>query len=282
MGLIYSICNLVALTAVLAVGVDFFYGIVVSNIEEVRPRQDFVSSPSGERASGKAPLESYGVITARNLFGSVDRTASVEEVVEEEFEDIEPTTLKIALVGTVAGFEGGSYAVIQGASGRNQGLFRVGDTVQSALVKRIRRGEVILQVGEKLEKLTMDEAAEAAAGGRRAEAAAGARGEMMIPVSRDMVERSLANINQLLTQVRVRPHFTDGQPDGLVVSHIRPNSIVAQLGLQNSDVVKGVDGREIKSPDDILSLYNSLKSGSDISVDVLRRGRLQTLRYSFN
>lgn len=282
-GIIYNIVNLIAITAVLAMGVELFYGAVVSGIDDYKPRQELAYSSSGEQDTGKPPLPSYEVITSRNLFGSVDRMAAVEEVQEEELDAVEPTTLKISLLGTVAGHEDRAYAVIEEAAGKKQGLYRVGDSVQNALVKRIRRGEVILQVGDKLEKLSMAESASARADRRRAEAPATpvAEDAATIPVSRDVVESSLTNINQLLTQVRVRPHFTDGNPDGLAVSHIRPDSIIARLGLRNGDIIKGVDGSEIKTPDDILSFYNSLRSGSDISVDVMRGGRIQTLNYSF-
>jgi len=262
-------------------GVELFYGALISGIKDVQPGSEPVYSASGNSDLVKPSAEFYDVITRRNLFGSVDQTTGLDEVKEEEFKDIELTTLKISLLGTVSGDETTGYAVIEEAAGKKQGLFRVGDSVQNALVERIRRGEVILKVGDRYEKLTMDEAAQARAARPGAEIASASGESSTIPVSRDMVEGALGNINQLLTQVRVRPYFKDGLPDGLAVSHIRPDSIIAKLGLRNGDVVKGVDGKEIKSPDDILNFYNSLKSGSDISVDVMRRGQLQTLHYSF-
>jgi general secretion pathway protein C len=279
--LICILCHLAALTGVLAMGVELFYGALVSGIDDIRPRQEMVYSKSGESPEGKPPVEFYDVVTARNLFGSVDEAAVPEETGEEQFKGIEPTTLSVSLLGTVAGGEDGGYAVIEESAGRKQGLFRVGESIQDAVLKRIRRGEVILHVGGKYEKLTMDEAAKARSdsGGSAAGSVATTGGR--IPVSRGMIESSLANINQIMTQVRVRPHFSGGVPDGLAVSHIRPNSIFSRLGFENGDVVKGVDGRAIKSPEDIFNFYNRLKSGSDISVDVLRRGRTQTLKYSF-
>ncbi|MFO8089416.1 MAG: type II secretion system protein GspC [Desulfatiglandaceae bacterium] len=262
-------------------GVELFYGGILSSINDVQPKYELAYSESRDSVLETRTQESYDVITKRNLFGSVDQVAGVEEVQEEEFKDIELTTLKISLLGTVSGDDNTGYAVIEEAAGKKQGLFRVGDSVQNAVVERIRRGEVILNIGGKYEKLTMDEAAQARAALRNEDVAPVVEDVSTIPVSSEMVENSLGNINQLLTQVRVRPHFSDGLPDGLVLSHIRQDSIFGHLGLKNGDVVKGVDGREIKSPNDILSFYNSLKSGSDISVDVMRRGRLQTLRYSF-
>jgi len=280
--LLYNLINLVALAAVLFMGVELFYGVVLSSITDVQPKNELVYSKSRDNVLEKSPQESYHVITRRNLFGSADQASGSAKGKQEEFQDVEPTTLRITLLGTVSGDPNAGYAVIEEADGKKQGLFRVGDSIQEAVVERIRRGEVILNIGGKYEKLTMDEAARArAAGGGGEDVGPVAEDVSTIHVSRDRVDASLGNINQLLTQVRVRPHFNDGLPDGLAVSHIRPDSIFAQLGLKNGDVVKGVNGREIKSPNDIFKFYNSLKSGSDISVDVLRRGRLQTLQYSF-
>jgi general secretion pathway protein C len=279
--ILYNLLNLAALTGVLFMGVELFYGGVLSSINDVQPRYELAYSESRDSLLEPQTREFYDVITKRNLFGSVDQVAGVEEVQEEEFKGIELTTLKISLLGTVSGDDNTGYAVIEEPAGKKQGLFRVGDSVQNAVVERIRRGEVILNIGGKYEKLTMDEAAQARAALRNEDLAPAVEDVSTIHVGSEMVENSLGNINQLLTQVRVRPHFSDGSPDGLVLSHIRQDSIFGQLGLKNGDVVKGVDGREIKSPNDILRFYNSLKSGSDLSVDVMRRGRLQTLRYSF-
>jgi general secretion pathway protein C len=279
--LIYNLFNLILLTAILFVGVDLFYGVLVSRINDVQPKHELVYSKSRTSDFEKSSEEFYRIITKRNLFGSVDQAGPVDKGKEEEFKDVEPTSLKISLLGTVSGDRNTGYAVIEESAGKKQGLFKVGDSIQDAVVERIRRGEVILKIGGKYEKLTMDEAAQTRAAGLKDDAGPATETASTIPVSRDMVEGSLSNINQLLTQVRVRPHFSDGLPDGLAVSHIRPDSIFAQLGLKNGDVVKGVDGKEIKSPNDIFRFYNSLKSGSAISVDVLRRGQLQTLRYSF-
>ena len=42
----------------------------------------------------------------------------------------------------------------------------------------------------------------------------------------------LKNINQLMSQVKVRPHFKDGKPNGLLLSHVQQNSIFKDMGLQ--------------------------------------------------
>jgi general secretion pathway protein C len=192
----------------------------------------------------------------------------------EAIETLEPTSLKIALLGTVAGSEQNAVAVIEEKKLRKQGLYRVGDSVQGAMVKMILRGKVILRVGDKDEILTMEENTSKSGNGK------GRSGDQTsIRVRRSDIEKSMKNINTLLSQVRIRPHFKNGEADGLSISRIRPNSIFTKLGLRNGDVVQAIDETPIQSPDDILSFYEKIKSGSKISIQITRRGRQKTINY---
>ena len=83
-----------------------------------------------------------------------------------------------------------------------------------------------------------------------------------------------------MKQVRIRPHFTNGEPDGLRLTGIRPNSIFYKMGLKSGDIITGVDGKDIESVDDALEFYKSLQSSAKVKLELNRRGRLQTLNYN--
>jgi len=151
----------------------------------------------------------------------------------------------------------------------------------------ILRGKVVLRVGDKDEILTMEESSsrrasleEEASSSRRGRRPSRASGRSAsITVRRSDVQDALKNINTLLSQVRIRPHFKDGKADGLALSNIKGNSIFAKLGLRDGDVVRGVNNRPIRSPDDIVSFYNKLTSASRISLQINRRGQDSTINY---
>ena len=82
-----------------------------------------------------------------------------------------------------------------------------------------------------------------------------------------------------MKQIRIRPHFKDGNPDGLTISGIRSKSIFSEMGLRNGDVIIGVDGNNIESVDDALKLYENLQSATGVQVQVRRRGQLRTIDY---
>ena len=274
--LYHTVFNLIALSVVIYIGVDLFYRVILSQLQQTDTQKIFMQQVPEVKTKKSPPLRDYQVINGRNLFGSVEKAA--ETIKPEAIETLEPTSLKIALLGTVAGNEQNAVAVIEEKKLRKQGLYRVGDSVEGALIKMILRGKVILRVGDKDEVLSMEEEDLSKTGdGRARPGASGAR--TSIKVSRSDVEQSMQNINTLLSQVRISPHFKNGEADGLSISRIRPNSIFPKLGLRNGDVVQAVDETPIQSPDDILSLYEKIKSGSTISIQINRRGQQQTINY---
>ena len=274
--LYHTVFNLIALSVVIYTGVDLFYRVILSQLQQTNTQKIFLRQAPEVKTKKTPPLRDYQVINTRNLFGSVEKAA--ENIKPEAIETLEPTSLKIALLGTVAGNEQNAVAVIEEKKLRKQGLYRVGDSVEGAMIKMILRGKVILRVGDKDEILTMEEEDLTKTGDGRARP--GSSGDQTsIKVNRTDVEQSMQNLNTLLSQVRVRPHFKNGEADGLAISRIRPNSIFTKLGLRNGDVVQAIDQSPIQSPDDILSLYEKLKSGSTISIQINRRGQQQTINY---
>jgi general secretion pathway protein C len=276
--LFYTILNIVAVSLVVYIGVDTFYRVVSSELKGVNTKEIVMEQIPNAEESKRSPLSSFKVITGRNLFGSLDKAS--DDVNEEEIEELELTSLKIALLGTVTGNEQNAFAVIEETDKRKQGLYKIGDSVQNATVKKILREKVVLRVGTKDEILTMEESAASRRDKRRRPSKSTERGST-ITVSRKDIQNSLKDINNLMSQVRIRPHFKDGQSDGLSVSRIRGGSIFSKLGLRNGDIVQKINGEPINSPDEVLMLYEKLKSGSRVSLEVTRKGKPKTMNYRF-
>ena len=145
-------------------------------------------------------------------------------------------------------------------------------------------------MGGKYEKLTMKEPSSPEEGalpgqrGRRASLRSAQRTagqQTTITINRKDIQDSFKDINQILSQVRIQPHFKDGQANGLAISRIKRGSIFSKLGIRNGDIVQQVDGNDLNSPEEILGLYETLTSGSQASLKISRRGRPKTLNYRF-
>ncbi|HKK90012.1 MAG TPA: PDZ domain-containing protein, partial [Desulfobacteraceae bacterium] len=101
-----------------------------------------------------------------------------------------------------------------------------------------------------------------------------------ITLDRSLVDRSMGNINTLMKQVRIRPHFSGGKPDGMLLYGIKHDSLFKKMGLRNGDIIMGVDGKKIRSVDDALALYQNLKNASGVDMQIKRRGRLKEINYN--
>jgi general secretion pathway protein C len=179
--------------------------------------------------------------------------------------------------------------VIEEAGKREQNLYRIGDTVQDASLKMILREKVVLNVSGKDEVLEIEKAAGRTSRARPAKIRPGNMQRQTsnrpvrtqrITLRRGQVEQAMQDVTQLMSQVNIRPHFYRGQPDGLMLSRIRPNSLFMRMGLRNGDIITGVNGRSIESVDDAMAFYENLRSSENVTLDLKRGGRERQIEYS--
>lgn len=272
------IFNLLALTIIIFLCVEVFYILIRAQLTTVNTQGTIAYNLSNAESHRKLTVNSYKAITKRNIFGSGEETS--EEIQTEEIENLQPTSLKLALLGTVSGNRKNAFAVIEEIDKKKQALYRVGDSVQGAIVRKILRGTIILRIKGKDEILNIKEGS-----------ALGGEEEVPIPeitnegttkvISRSSVQESMNNIHELLSQVRVRPYFRDGKADGLLVTDIQSESLFAELGLKNGDVVQGIDDRIIQSPEDVLEVYKKFQLGSEVALRLMRNNEQKIINYTF-
>jgi general secretion pathway protein C len=265
---------LLVLTVVIYSGVHIFYKIVGSNLDHVLPTA-VTEKASKMNLSRKGSPSEYRVITEKNIFVSAQEAAMMSE--QDETEGLQPTSLNLILLGTVSSAQGKDYAVIEEGPRKKQGLYKVGDTVQEAEIKRILRQKVVLRVGNTDEVLSMDEKPRSDILPDR-DMPPSRRGKRMSLRHSDL-EKSMGNIGTLLSQARIQPHFKGGQADGFRLSRIKPNSLFTKMGFRNGDIVHKINNRSIKTTNDMISFYQNLRSGQEIALEITRRGRKETIRY---
>jgi len=286
---LYPLIYLGCITLFVHISVQSFYQIVGTYVPKSydagAATKKYVSTARPKRIE---PFSDYGHIAKRNLFNTKtkaeikkENTPPPPEPVKEE--PIKPTELKLKLLGTVAGDQKHAYAVILDQKKRQQNLYRVGDPIQTAIVDEIRRGSVILKVDNGKEILTMDDDPGMALSRNDRSNSHQPQAEQSSPekitLARQDLHQSMRNINQLMSQIRIRPHFNRGRPDGLSVNNIKRQSIFNKMGLRNGDIIQGVNGKKIKTVDDVMSLYQQLNSVSDVDLEIKRRGKPMTMKY---
>jgi len=271
-----TIFILAAITAMSYLCVDIFYKAVDAKLSGFRTEEISTGKTVSRKVAEKPSINAYRVISDRNLFGSIDKAG---EKIQINVDELEPTKLGLALLGTVSGTGGFDLAVIEEKNKKKQGLFREGDAVAAATIIRIMRGMVVLRVDGRDEILKMEEGDQRSeVGGQRPE---GRGVKNVIKVKKADIDDAFKNMGEILAQVRIRPYFSSGKPDGFMVSRIKPESIFQKMGMQNGDIIQSVNDQPIKSPDDMMKLYKGLKSGSEIMLNIKRKGRQEELRYIF-
>jgi len=304
---IHILFNLLALFVISYIVVDTFYRVIEIQLYQIGGPEIVTLKEVEMRGEKSLAVPGYTKIVERNIFGATEK---VEERPGEEvspLETLEETSLQLSLHGTIAGDTASARAIILDQRQKSQDIYRVGDSVQEAEIRQILRGKVILRHGGKDEILTMVESDEKAQAGptvssgrrlsrqkRRSARTEPApldepstdigepnvdTEEVTIPIEKDVLENSLNNLNDLMTQVRVRPYFRRGKPEGIIVSQIQSGSVFSKLGLMNGDIIANVNGKPMSSPEEAFQFYNSLKSGENVNIEITRRGQKKMFTY---
>ena len=287
---IFLIINVLLITAGLYFGISAFYTIGTAWLGDPveQPTPVSVKKTVVKPKVETKPLSSYGAIAQRNLFNTNPESAAPVKVINVD--DLKETDLKLKLWGTVDGKERRAYAVIEDAKTREQSLYRVGDSIQNATVKMILRQKVVLSVNGRDEILGMEEPGTATrrGGGPRPRVARQGSSPPRMPVSSsprqltlksDQIESALENLDQLMEQARIRPHIEEGQPAGISITGIKPNTVFRKMRLRNGDIITGVNGAPIESVEDAMKVFGDLSSASEVQLEIKRRGRKRTLNY---
>jgi type II secretory pathway component PulC len=80
---------------------------------------------------------------------------------------------------------------------------------------------------------------------------------------------------------RIVPRFVDGQPRGFKLYGLRPGTVLGQLGLENGDVVVGVNGKELTSPESALAVYMECKDAALLTLALERKDQPLVRRIRF-
>ncbi|MGI6394998.1 MAG: type II secretion system protein GspC [bacterium] len=101
-------------------------------------------------------------------------------------------------------------------------------------------------------------------------------GDNKYSIRREDLQKVTGNLNALARQARIVPSKKD---NGFKVFSITKDSLYSKIGIQNGDVIKSINGIELSSPDKALEAYSRLQSASALSLDIVRRGKNETLEY---
>ncbi|MHB8770227.1 MAG: type II secretion system protein N [Syntrophales bacterium] len=256
------------------------YKVLTLQLVRMRPEPAAAGKAQTAAIAAREPADTYRIVAERNLFGTT--TKAVAGAQTAAVPAAQDAALLVDLKGTVAGGPGYGFAVVEEKATRKQRLVKVGDLIGGAKVARIERNAIVVLVNdqERILKIVAAKEGPIAPLPQRAQAPPAAPAGTTV-LSRAEIDAGLQDMGSLLRQAQIRPYFEGGVPDGFLISNIRLGSIYQKMGAQDGDIIQEVNGQKIRTADDVMGLLNTIKGGTGMSLTIKRRGKQETLNYSF-
>jgi type II secretion system protein C len=278
--------------------VSYICSAIIQDQLRIPPRPSFTPMASATLASGPEPYEKYSAITDRNIFNPAERGLKLLPAGEMKTAGLTgggpgggkaSPSGSYVLVGTITGPKGYSWAILEETASRKQQVYRVHGNLDGGKILSVSRNRIQVERQGKKEFLTLSEEAvrpRAPAAPPTAARQSPPRGEEVkklsanrYVVNREDVAGAVGDINQFMTQARLKPYFEAGKPAGFSVSELIPGSLMEKLGLKNNDVIKKVNGMAVTRPEDVMQAYGQLQRDANIELEIERGGRPEVLRY---
>jgi len=286
---------LLPINSLLAVLIIAALALITSDLLSFRiarlfPQKTVRSSQPQAAVQGADDLMSFAPILSKGLFGKATMgnltllaVKSAEKTQQPAFNQAD-----YILLGTVQGSFRESFALIQKVSSKEERVFRMGDTVFNAgpLVTVKKEYVEVLSGAVKTKIMTPTASAAATAAPPPAAASAPAStglasqtGAGSYVIDQRLLNASLDNIGQAMTDARLLPSMKDGKVEGFRVSEVKPQGIFGTIGIKNGDVLLRMNDFPIDSPEKAIQSFASLKGQSRIRLDLIRDGQPTTFNY---
>lgn len=97
-------------------------------------------------------------------------------------------------------------------------------------------------------------------------------------IPRAEVDKALANLSKIYTDIRAVPYFKNGKADGFKLINVKGGSLFEKLGLRRGDILRSINGTTLDIQTG-LQTFNTLKNEASFTLEVERRGLEQTFNY---
>lgn len=250
-----------------------------------RKTQNFTGQSTFDRSQ-------YSVISNRNLFSSSGEmppaiTAGKTETKKEN--DPVPSNLPITIIGTLVHSDPAKSIAALELKGKNKtGSYTVGASVEGmCTIERVARNVVFIRNSSNgmLEYIEMTKGANKVAfDTSKTETKAKSvqsGGNNTFALSRATLLKYTNDLSSVLMQARAVPNRdpNTGEINGFRILDMQQGSIYEELGLQRMDVIKGVNGEPVDSIQKAMEMYNTLKNGNQVKMQIERGGKVEVFTY---
>lgn len=202
----------------------------------------------------------------------------------------------ILLLGTAMNSSTDGFAILEDLSSKKQTLYRIHEAVPSVgMIAQIEKDRVLFRQGSQEEWLNLAIGKLSAGFERTISASAQLASPRPVskpivampvsqmsskgrrPIARQILIDTANNPTQVNQHARLVPWLVNERPQGILLEAVNHYSLYGQLGFQSGDVLKRINGLELRDPSMFASLFQQLKDERTIKIDILRDDQPKTL-----
>ncbi len=236
--------------------------------------QDDVSLPSGQKTlnttkNKQAQLENFRKLTSANIFGVSGRSASQQQSKAPE------TRLNLTLKGVLAAkpMNLGSAIIAQGRTGKEK-TYGVGDKLPGGVkIKEIHPEYVVLERNGQLETLKLQKISGVTGFNSTARTSSNLNSNRSPAAALSSIRRDIlknpASFGDYALPVVVK---VNGKQIGYRLQPQQKGEMLAELGIQPSDVIVEINGVKLDKPQNGISALRKLSTAKNLTIIVKRNG----------
>jgi len=101
-----------------------------------------------------------------------------------------------------------------------------------------------------------------------------------VSVKRKELAYYAGNFDAIWQNIKIQEQMQGGKLSGFKVEWIKKGSVFAKLGLQEGDIITGINGKPVTSVSEAFKIYQNLNAIDNITIDIKRNNQERQLDYA--
>ncbi len=103
-----------------------------------------------------------------------------------------------------------------------------------------------------------------------------------VRLERNYLNEYVTNIEKIWNNIAISDYKEDGKLAGFIVNKVNRKSVFAKLGLKKGDIIKAINGNELKSYADAFKIYNNINKIDYLNLEILRDKDILEINYEID